>query len=95
MQIFDQVLPSPTQSLQHKELMQVFDQRLCLCSNEGTTEKKERLQKETSEPVREKIQKTGARREQKKYSTINIKVVLSSGDSEAEQRERASEELRR
>ena len=68
MQVFDQVLPSPTQSLQYKELMQVFDQmmpsptqclnqRLCLCSTEGITEKKERLQKETSEPERIKIQK--------------------------------------
>ena len=69
MQVFDQVLPSPTQSL---------NQRLCLCSNEGTTEKKERLQKETSESERIKIQRTGARREQKKYSTKKIEVVLSS-----------------
>ena len=48
MQVFDQVLPSPTQSL---------NQRLCLFSTEGITEKKERLQKETSESERIKIQK--------------------------------------
>ena len=49
-----------------------------MCSNEGTTEKKERLQKETNESERVKIQRTGARREQKKYSTMKIEVVLSS-----------------
>ena len=48
----------------------ISEQRLCLCSNEGTTEEKEKLQNETSEPERVKRQSTGARREQKKYSTI-------------------------
>ena len=52
----------------------VSEQRLCLCSNKGTTEKKERLQKETSEPERVKIQRTGTRREQKKYSIIKMRL---------------------
>ena len=70
MQVFDQVLPSPNQSL---------NQRLSLCSTEGTTEKKERLQKETSEPERVKIQRTGAQREQKKIQhSKKIEAVLSS-----------------
>ena len=49
-----------------------------MCSTEGTTEKNERLQKETSESERIKIQRTGAQREQKKYSTKKIEAVLSS-----------------
>ena len=69
MQVFDQVLPSPTQSL---------NQRLCLCSTEGIIEKKERLQKKTSEPERIKIQKIGARREQQKYNTIKMKAIILS-----------------
>ena len=70
MQVFDQVLPSPTQSL---------NQRLCLCSTEGIIEKKERLQKETSEPKRVKdIENRGSERTEEIQHNKRIETVLSS-----------------
>ena len=49
---------------------------------------KERLQKETSEPKRVKItESTGSERTEEIQHKNKIEAVLSSGDSEAEQRE--------
>ena len=49
-----------------------------MCSTEGITEEKERLQNETSEPERVKRQSTGARREQEKIQhNKKIEIVLS------------------
>ena len=88
MQVFDQVLPSPTQSLN----------RDCACVPIKEQQKREKLQNETSESERVKnIYSTGVRREQKKYSTIRRLRLFSQVRfwGRCRERERASEELRR
>ena len=49
-----------------------------MCSNEGTTEKKERLQKETSEPERIKIQKNRGSERTEEIQHIEKEATLSS-----------------
>ncbi len=52
---------------------------MCLCSNEGTTEEKERLQNETNEPKIIKIKYMSSKITEKKYSTTrSLKTILSS-----------------
>ena len=74
MQVFDQVLPSPTQSL---------NQRLCLCSNEGTTEEKEDYRTKLVSLRKWKTKCRGSERIEKIKLNKQLKDYSLRWDSEA------------
>ena len=69
----------------------VSEQRLCLCSNEGTIEEKEKLQNETSEPERVKnTEYMGSERTEEIQHNKKIKTILSGEILRPLQRKRES-----
>ena len=64
---------------------------MCLCSNEETTEKKERLQKQTSEPERVKnTEYRGSERTKEIQHNKKIETILSGEILRLLQRKRES-----